>query len=332
MKFSGNFVNIAVLPTAVKAFGIDSSIPQRCADMFAPIGKWLFESYEPGSALKYARHPLFKIKRDHKEIKSQLLRADRLEEPAVFKPGDMEYFEVCDIAGVAVSKMMSWQAHRVGARHKSVDIIVVLPDNSVILQKRSSNRYVFPEKWAVSVGGHVTSTPDKKVTLDPRTSALHELEGELGLKIDDINRLRPIKEDGINKYLQVWKCDLGEVEIAFYQFDPARKYCALEVKEGSLGSEAKGVLLQEFKRGGNVGQLYYWNNEINYCYMLKISRQEAESIHYKDGEVNGHKAFSLSEMIAMGADMDQCSDTFFSLSRLRPNITDHLEKLAASIQ
>jgi isopentenyldiphosphate isomerase len=258
--------------------------------------------------------------------------AQGLREPAGLKPSDMEVFEVCDIAGVTVAKVRAWQAHKLGIPHRSVDIIIVTSNNKVILQQRSSDRYVFPNKWAISVGGHITSQAGNKVMADPRDAALHELEGELGLKIADKRRLKPVNADGIGEFLIASEYRTRDLVAVFYQFDRAAKNIGIEIKKGSVTAGEKDGLIDSFRSNELDARMFYWNEELNYCYLLKISDEEAKNISYKDGEVNGHREFTIREMIDMGNDMDRCSDTFFSLIRLRPDIADHLERLAANPQ
>lgn len=77
------------------------------------------------------------------------------------------------------------EAHKYGWLHASVHIWFYTENDELLFQKRSPKKIAFPDKWDVSVAGHISTGET------PITSALREVEEEIGLIITE-NELVPI--------------------------------------------------------------------------------------------------------------------------------------------
>ena len=74
------------------------------------------------------------------------------------------------------------EAHQKGLWHSSIHIWLISKDyTKILLQKRCSDKNLFPNMWDISVGGHISSGEE------PITSAKRELSEELGLNPKNYN-------------------------------------------------------------------------------------------------------------------------------------------------
>lgn len=87
------------------------------------------------------------------------------------------------------------EAHRAGAWHGSIHVLLVNNDkNKTLLQKRSALKKLYPNTWDIAVGGHISAGEDDI------TSARRELKEELGLNIGElkIKKVDRITESLVN--------------------------------------------------------------------------------------------------------------------------------------
>lgn len=68
------------------------------------------------------------------------------------------------------------QAHQSGVYYRTIYVLVVDEKNRILLQKRSPTKDLYPNKWDLSVGGHVNYGDSYLET------AVRELEEELGIR------------------------------------------------------------------------------------------------------------------------------------------------------
>lgn len=97
-----------------------------------------------------------------------------------------------DKTGEVVSKR---EAHSKGIWHSSIHILLVNKDRTkILLQKRCADKKLYPNRWDITVGGHISTGEE------PLMSAHRELEEELGLdsKKYDFKFIKRIKEEFIN--------------------------------------------------------------------------------------------------------------------------------------
>ncbi len=87
------------------------------------------------------------------------------------------------------------EAHSKGVWHSSIHILLVNKEkNKILLQKRCADKKLYPNRWDITVGGHIRAGEE------PLVSAHRELEEELGLdsKNYEFKFLNKIKEEFIN--------------------------------------------------------------------------------------------------------------------------------------
>ena len=71
------------------------------------------------------------------------------------------------------------ECHSKGYWHRAVFCIIVNNKGEILLQRRSKEKKLWPNKWDVTVGGHVRKGEFGRQAL------IRECEEELGLKVDD---------------------------------------------------------------------------------------------------------------------------------------------------
>ena len=114
--------------------------------------------------------------------------------------------------------------------HRSVRVIVYHPDgNSLLLQKRSAAKDIFPGRWDMAVGGHVDSgeTPDQ--------AAVREMGEELGMppdiplkKLFQLKVRNEIESENVQEYSSVFG---GPFRIQESELDEVRFFSFDELKE-----------------------------------------------------------------------------------------------------
>lgn len=70
------------------------------------------------------------------------------------------------------------ECHKKGLWHRAVYGFVIDKNSNVLLQKRSSNKKLWPNKWDVTVGGHVDAGEFGTQTI------IRECKEELGLEVE----------------------------------------------------------------------------------------------------------------------------------------------------
>ena len=71
------------------------------------------------------------------------------------------------------------ECHRMGLWHRAVYGFVIDKDSNVLLQKRSSDKKLWPNKWDVTVGGHVDAGEFGMETI------IRECKEELGIEVQE---------------------------------------------------------------------------------------------------------------------------------------------------
>ena len=71
------------------------------------------------------------------------------------------------------------ECHSKGYWHRAVFCLIINSDGKILLQKRSTNKKLWPNKWDVTVGGHVRSGELG------RNALIRECKEEMGLEIHD---------------------------------------------------------------------------------------------------------------------------------------------------
>ncbi len=131
-----------------------------------------------------------------------------------------EKFDVLNEWGEFTGKIASREeCHKKGLWHRAVYAFIIDENKNVLLQKRSSTKKLWPNKWDFTLGGHVTSGEFGRQAL------IREAKEELGIEISDsdIKYLvgsTSINEQGdiINKhynecYLITKNIDISDIKI-----------------------------------------------------------------------------------------------------------------------
>ena len=89
---------------------------------------------------------------------------------------------------------MKDKVHKEGLWHRGAHVWICNSKGEILLQLRTKNKKLFPNKWDVSVGGHVAAGED------PLATAVRETEEELGLEIgsEDLEFISTYKKEMID--------------------------------------------------------------------------------------------------------------------------------------
>lgn len=118
-----------------------------------------------------------------------------------------------DLTGEVISKN---EAHRTGKWHGSIHILIINKDKTkTFLQKRSTQKKLYPNMWDIAVGGHISAGETSLET------AQRELQEELGLNLKDfdvkkVDRItEQLKNNGVisNEYVTIYLV-YGEIDIS----------------------------------------------------------------------------------------------------------------------
>lgn len=140
-----------------------------------------------------------------------------------------------DFLGNVISKK---EAHKTGKWHGAVHILIINKDKTkTLLQKRCSEKQLYPNMWDIAVGGHISSGETPIIT------ASRELSEELGLNSNDFNmkKIDRIKErlnnNGVisNEYVTIYIA-YGDIEVS-----------KIKLKKDEV-SEAKWYTKEELKQ------------------------------------------------------------------------------------
>lgn len=121
-----------------------------------------------------------------------------------------EYVDILDeFSGKNTGEIISKkEAHKTGKWHSSIHIWIISSDKRrILLQKRCSDKSLFPNMWDISVGGHVSSGEDSL------SAAKREMSEELGINPYEYNfeKVKVIKEKFIdgdiisNEFVTIYK-------------------------------------------------------------------------------------------------------------------------------
>lgn len=68
----------------------------------------------------------------------------------------MEEFEILDKNGEYTGEVASREeCHKKGYLHKAVAMFIMNSNNEILIQQRSGNKKLWPNKWDITAGGHV---------------------------------------------------------------------------------------------------------------------------------------------------------------------------------
>ena len=129
-----------------------------------------------------------------------------------------EYFDVLNEKGTYTGEIeLREKCHKEGLWHKAIAVFIINSKGQVLLQKRSSNKKMWPNMWDITSGGHVLSGEFGF------QAAIRETKEELGVNLDreDItfigsvisnNKKNDILDKHFNEYYIVNK-DIDETKL-----------------------------------------------------------------------------------------------------------------------
>ena len=118
-----------------------------------------------------------------------------------------------NLVGEIISKN---EAHKIGKWHGSIHILIVNKDKTkTFLQRRSTQKKLYPNMWDIAVGGHISTGETALET------AQRELKEELGLNLEDfdvkkVDRItEQLTNNGIisNEYVTIYLV-CGDIDIS----------------------------------------------------------------------------------------------------------------------
>lgn len=150
-----------------------------------------------------------------------------------------EYFDVLDYDGNKTGQTkLRTEVHQEGDWHKTVHIWIVNDRNEILLQKRSANKDLNPNKWDISCAGHLSAGESSL------EGAVREIKEELGIEVtnDQLQLLTTLKRESrhsltfINKefkdvYLLRFFVDVDKVQLQEEEVSEIKYVSVQEIKD-----------------------------------------------------------------------------------------------------
>lgn len=150
-----------------------------------------------------------------------------------------EYFDVLDYDGNKTGQTkLRTEVHQEGDWHKTVHIWIVNDRNEILLQKRSANKDLNPNKWDISCAGHLSAGESSL------EGAVREIKEELGIEVtnDQLQLLTTLKRESrysltfINKefkdvYLLCFSVDVDKVQLQEEEVSEIKYVSVQEIKD-----------------------------------------------------------------------------------------------------
>lgn len=87
-----------------------------------------------------------------------------------------ELIDICDSSNRLTGlKNTKTEAHKNGLWHRSSHVWLYTKKGEILLQLRGKNQFLYPDRWDISVAGHVSAGEE------PITGAIREMKEEIGL-------------------------------------------------------------------------------------------------------------------------------------------------------
>lgn len=166
-----------------------------------------------------------------------------------------EYFDVLNENGEFTGKIATRkECHEKGLWHRAVYAFVIDKSGNVLLQRRSENKRLWPNKWDVTVGGHVDSGEFGRQAL------IRECTEELGLNIKDEDIKYLVGSTSVNEEGNIINKHFNECYLITKDIDISKiKLQKEEVSEIKYFS--KEEILDRIKNNyeGLTGKIGAWN-------------------------------------------------------------------------
>lgn len=174
----------------------------------------------------------------------------------------MEYLDVYDEAGRKTGEIVEREeAHRKGILHKVVHVWIINSKNELLMQKRSKNKDLNPDKWYVSMGGHIESGENNAQTIIREFN--EELQLDVSGQIEDVEFLHTFKEIIVAN-------DGAFVDHAFYDVHVLRRdvdLCRLVLQEDEV-QEVKYMRYEDFKQAVQERDEAFWIHEEGFAMLF----------------------------------------------------------------
>ena len=177
----------------------------------------------------------------------------------------MEEEELIDVLNKdlkIIKTALKSEVHKNGWFHGSVHIWFYTEKGEILIQKRSKDKIAFPDLWDVSVAGHISAGEN------PMTSALREIQEEIGLKVSeqDLIKIGTFKENFQHaedyKDNEVHQIYLGILKTKIQNLK-------IQIEEVS---EIKLISIEEFKNElneSNFEKIFAFHKKGYYDFILK---------------------------------------------------------------
>ncbi|EIJ40094.1 isopentenyldiphosphate isomerase [Galbibacter orientalis DSM 19592] len=114
-----------------------------------------------------------------------------------------ELVDILDSEGNATGKvLLKSEAHKKGLFHPTAHVWLYTQEGKVLIQKRVADKKTFPNKWDVSVAGHISAGETAEV------SAVREVQEEIGLTISE----KDLEKIGVHRSSVVHSKDVIDCE------------------------------------------------------------------------------------------------------------------------
>lgn len=177
-----------------------------------------------------------------------------------------EMIDLLDKNGNMLNKLKKRsRVHKDGDWHRTVHVWIITSKNEVLIQKRATEKLIYPDMWDISCAGHVDSG------ITSRISALREAKEELGINLSPLE----LKKVGTLRETK----DLGDihdneiVDVYLVHRDIPVENCRLKKDEVS---KVRLIQLADLKRcvENRDANLVPHTNE--YLMMFKLFEESAE--------------------------------------------------------
>lgn len=124
-----------------------------------------------------------------------------------------------------------------GDWHKSVHVWLINDANELLIQKRSKNKETFPDLWAISIAGHVT-TGENSIQAVKR-----EIQEEIGIDIDERSPIYMFSVKRKQEYNQGYLNVIDDVFLLKYNLEIGNAHLQKEEL-----SDIKFIHYKDFKK------------------------------------------------------------------------------------
>lgn len=201
--------------------------------------------------------------------------------------------------------------HRYGIIHSTSDVFIVLPNNVIILQRRSLNVDSFPGCYSPSAGGHI------EYDLSPLDTAIIEIEEELGLRVDKKNVTELNDGDPIEISYHKKELNYNSQKVLIHKFHNDDEFMIFDDNENLRDIES----IKDHKWESKT---LFHNQELAFFYVAFLDFTEFEKIKISKNEVDSIKRTDVRGLKKIVSENNK-TDTFNAINNSK--IIEELEKI-----